>query len=110
VVLAKGCSICLILLVISPVTAPFRTLDVLASCAASRATLSVPGGSDPASLDEATLTSDPVAAKSIRFLGVVPPAAASGRLAAPLLCGGSPLTGASGASARRSHVSPVLRV
>jgi hypothetical protein len=111
VVLAKGCAICLILLVVSPVTAPFRTLDVIASYAAApRAALSVPGGSDPASVDEATLTTDPVAAKSIRFLGIVPPAAASGRFAAPLPCAGSPHVGAAGAPARHSHVSPVLRV
>jgi len=110
VVLAKGCAICLILLVISPVTAPFRTLDALASPATSRAALSVPTVSDPACTDDATLTIDPVLAKSIRFDGVVLLAALSGVSRPPLFGAGSPPVRTSGVPAGCLRVSPVLRV
>jgi hypothetical protein len=99
-----------VLLVVSPVTAPFRTLDDLTSCAKSRAALSVPIDSDPASIDDATLTNDPVLAKSIRFGSVIPLATASSVFGLPLPGASSPLARAARAPAGRSHVSPVLRV
>jgi hypothetical protein len=109
VVFAKGCAICLVLLVVSPVTAPFRTLDTLTSCAKSRAALSVPAGSD-SSVDDATLTNDPVIAKSIRFGSVIPLAGASSVFGLPLPHARSPLARAARAPAGCSHGSPVLRV
>jgi hypothetical protein len=110
VVLAKGCAVCLVLLVLSPVTAPFRTLDGLTSCARSRAALSVPLGSDASSIDDATLTTDPVLAKSIRFGSVIPLGAVSSVFGLPLADASSPLARPARAPARCSHVSPVLRV
>jgi len=109
-VFAKGCAICLVLLAISPVTAPFRTLDALASSALSRAAVAVPTVSDPACVDEATLTIDPVLAKSIRFDGVLLFVAAAGGSRPPLSGVGSPPARTSGAPATCWRVSPVLRV
>jgi hypothetical protein len=96
-------------LVLSPVSAPFRTLTAVAPCATSRAALSVPSASDRAFLDEATLTNDPMIGKSIRLFSDVPPAPASGAFGAPLPRAGSPLAASVGPG-RCSHVSPILRV
>ena len=108
--LAKACAICLVLLVVSPVTAPFRTLDVLASPGMARATLSVPRVSDPAYIDDATLTADPVLAQSIRFDGVILLAATCGVSRRPPAGAGSPPVRTSGTPAGCSRISPVLRV
>jgi hypothetical protein len=110
VVLAKVWSILLALLVASPVTAPFRTFDDLTSSAKSRSALSIPVGTEPASIDDATLTNDPVLAKSSRFGSLTPLAAASSEVGLPLSGACSPLARTSRARAGRSHVSPVLRV
>jgi hypothetical protein len=109
-VLAQGCAICLVLLVVSPVTAPFRTLDVLASCSPTRAAQSVRLDGDPLSVDDATLTYDPIVAKPVRFGGVIVQEARSGLSGATPLAVGSPLVGAPGATAGSSRVSPVLRL
>jgi len=109
-VVAKFCAICLVLLVASPVTAPFRTFDDATSCATSRAALRVPFGNDPASIDDATLTNEPVLAKSIRLGSVTPLAAASGVFGLPLSDACSSQARAARARAGRSHGSPVLRV
>jgi hypothetical protein len=110
VVLSRGCAICLVLLVISPVTAPFRTLDAFASSATSRAALSVPAADDPAYVDDATVTTDPVLAQSIRFDAVILLAASCGVCRPPLSGAGSPPVRTSGAPGGCSRVSPVLRV
>jgi hypothetical protein len=99
-----------VLLVVSPVTAPFRTFDDLTSSATSRAALGVPIGNDPASIDDATLTNDPVLAKSIRFGSATALAAASSVFGLSLPDAGSPPGRAARAPAGCSHVSPVLRV
>jgi hypothetical protein len=109
-VFAKGCALCLVLLVVSPVTAPFRTLDALAAGAASHAGLSGPAAADPIFIEETTLKDDAVVAQSIRFSGVIALASASRAFAALLSAAGSPPLRAFGAPAGHSSVSPVLRL
>jgi hypothetical protein len=110
VVLAKGCAICLVLLVVSPVTAPFRTLDALAPCAASHLGLSGATVSDSVGTEETTLKNDAAVAQLIRFGGVIPLASASRAVAALLSAAGSPPLRALRAPAGHSSVSPVLRL
>jgi hypothetical protein len=109
-VLAKGCAICLVLLVVSPVTAPFRTLDALAACAGSHAGLSGAVASDPVFIEETTLKDDAVVAQSMRFGGVIPLASASRAFAALLSAAGSPPLRVFGEPAGGPSVSPVLRL
>jgi non-ribosomal peptide synthetase component F len=108
-VLAKGCALLLVLLVVSPVTAPFRTLDDLSRSGATRTALT-PLGSDPVCVDDAALTNDPLVGKSIRFGGVFSLAAVFGVLTAPLPTAGTMPVPACGAPAGRPHLSPVLRL
>src|SRR5262245_28972539 len=109
VVFAKGCAICLVVLVVLPVTAPFRTLDNLSWRDLSRAVLNVQAGSDAACSDDATLTNDPVLAMSIRFAAAILLGAVCG-VFGPLPAAGSPPVRASGTPAGYSRVSPVLRL
>jgi hypothetical protein len=109
-VLAKGCAICLVLLVVSPVTAPFRTVDALAACAASHAGLSGAAASDPVFIEETTLKDDAGVAQSIRAGGVIPLASVSRAFAAPLSAAGSPPLRTFGAPVGPSIVSSVLRL
>jgi hypothetical protein len=108
-VLAKGCAVILVLLVVSPVTAPFRTLDDLSPLSATRTAL-MPIGGDAVCVEDATLTNDPLVGKSIRFGGVSSLAAAFGAVTAPLPTAGTPPIRPSGTTTGRAHVSPVLRL